>query len=294
MNLIIDGSSLLHRCHWVGSYRNMASESNDIFLFLNGLKSYVKLFSPNPKNIYVAWDKKILWPSTNFRSATENVEYKSNRNKDDAHEVYQCEEKLTEILSSLGIKEMYPRIMEADDVIAWLAHNLSEKSIVVTCDKDMLQLVSKNISVYLPNKEELVDVNSFKESIGMDISTYILYKAIMGDPSDNIKGLVGYGKVKAKILAESYDESKLTKEQVDIVNRNLNLVDLSKGYILAGPEEVECYNEQLKAFTNTQVDLNTFKEFCKKHSFNTYLKNFSEWENIFGVSRLISLIENIR
>ena len=68
-NLIIDGNNLLYRIFWTNNFKlDEANSPGQVFLFLRSLKSYVDKFKPD--QIYAAWDKKLLYPSSNFRKIT--------------------------------------------------------------------------------------------------------------------------------------------------------------------------------------------------------------------------------
>ena len=289
---------MLHRVHWINSKGNITTSDGrnvgDIFMFLNSLRSYAKLF--NTKSIYVAWDKKILYPSTNFRTEAAGIEYKAGRDKEKAKEVFSNEEDLVKMLNCLGVKNMYPRIMEADDVIAWLCHNLNGPNVVVTVDGDMYQLINERTSYYHPFKKKVIDQNNFEEEVGVPQKSFLYYKAILGDSSDNIPGLYGYGKVKAKRLAESIynKEAKgLTKEKLLTIRNNLKLMDLSLGYKLAGKEEVETYQSQFDELLDIEVDLDSFKSYCEEFEFKRFLDKFSAWEDVFKESRLFTLLNSM-
>jgi len=126
---------------------------------------------------------------------------------------------------------MFPRILEADDVLAWLCFNLVGNCVIVTMDMDFLQLVSEKVIVFLAGKKKIVTLNNFEEIIGVSKNIFLYYKAIIGDKSDNIRGVYGYGKVKAKKLALDYVENKdsLNTDFQKIINCNLRLMDLSWG-----------------------------------------------------------------
>ncbi|UCH72545.1 MAG: hypothetical protein JSW62_03080 [Thermoplasmatales archaeon] len=294
MNLLIDGSSLIHRAHWVNS--NHPMKMGEVFIFLRSLKSYIKMFES--KSIYVCWDKKIIKSATNFRHEISDTEYKGNRDKSKAKDVYSNEESLTTILNCLGVKNMYPRIMEADDIIAWLSTTLDGPNIIVTADKDMLQLVSEKTSFYNPSKKVLIDPSNFEKEVGVKKDAFLFYKAINGDQSDNIPGWPGYGKVKSKAAAEQIADDYASIKQYDvelklIFERNLRLMNLEQGYNKAGPEEIKAYQEQFDTLIDLEPDLDKFRFYCEKFEFKQFLKKFNEWENIFKGSRLLSVLNNM-
>ena len=136
-NLIIDGNNLLYRIFWTNNFKlNEADSPGQVFLFLRSLKSYVDKFRPD--KIYCTWDKKLEWPSTNFRNESITVKYKANRDDDKFKDVHEYSEKIQEIIALLGVYNMYPLRMEADDLMAWLSTHLNGKRVIVTTDKDLL------------------------------------------------------------------------------------------------------------------------------------------------------------
>lgn len=299
--LIIDGSSLMHRVHWMNASRQVVSTTStglkvyDVYLFLNVLKSYIKEFTP--VKTYVVWDKKLLWPSVNFRK--QNCEqYKQNRDHEKAKEVYEQEAILTEMLKLLGICNFYPYTLEADDVIAWLCKQETNKNVIISMDKDLYQLISNNTVFYHPTKLQIIDLVNFEQIVKVPYNDYLIYKAIIGDNSDNIEGISGFGHVRAKKLAITYREQPNTidKSYLDIIEKNLKLMDLNQGYIIAGPDEEQSYNEQFNQSKHLTPDLKMFKNKCNEYEFNSFLKKFSDWESLFSnkQSILIDLINSLK
>jgi len=281
--LIIDGDNLLHRAHWIGKYHPLTNSKGedvtDIYTALRMVKSYADQFSVT--SIYIVWDKKLLWPSTNFRKQN-LVEYKADRNEEQIKEVHSSEQDLTQALKYLGCKIMYPRVMEADDVISWLTQVLHEKIIIVSSDADLYQLVNDQVQVYNAIKKIIVTPENFEKVIGVEQKDFILYKAIKGDESDCIKGLHGYGPAKTKKLIVSLKngQNPLSEEQLQIVNRNTTLVDLSIGYNVH-EGEIEVYWNQYNNQRNTSSSKEEFKEFCERWEFPSILKNFDDWIGTF-------------
>ena len=297
-NLIIDANSLMHRVHWVSRTRPLTTsygrDVGDVSIFLRTLKSYIKTYSPD--KVYCCWDKKLVYPSENFRDELTFNEYKGTRDRELSKDVFNNTEDLIHMLEALGIKNMFPRTLEADDVIAWLTHNLQGENIVVSADNDMLQLVSENTKVYNTNKKQLYNIDNFEELLGVPISGFVLYKAIMGDNSDNLKGLAGYGKVKSKRVAKSFSTNKealdiFTNEQKQHLMKNIKLMNLSVGYKIAGSEETNSYLEQLSHISNSDFDI--FKKYCHDFEFNDILNNIDEWSGLFSQSKLLTLLESL-
>jgi 5'-3' exonuclease len=300
MNLIIDGSSLMHRVHWVSKNNPFITSDGrdvgDVFIFLRTLKSYVRIFDAD--DIYIAWDKKLIYPSTNFRHTITEQGYKAQRDKEKNASVYDNEVTLSSVLKTLGVKSLFPGVLEADDVVAWLTYNLEGPNLVISADNDLLQLISKSTSFYHPFKKKTITLSNFEKEVGVHKDAFLFYKAIKGDQSDNITGWNGFGEVKAKKTAILISEDNnilksYTKEQLIILKNNLKLMDLRKGYKIAGELEEKLYKAQLEKSVNIEPDLCEFKEQCKKFEFKQFLDKFDEWENLFRSSRLVAAINQL-
>ena len=300
MNLLIDGSSLMHRVHWVSTKQPLITSSGrdvgDVFIFLRTLKSYVRIHEA--EDVYIGWDKKLIYPSTNFRHTLTEQDYKGQRDKEKNASVYDNEKLLADILKTLGIKSMFPGVLEADDVVAWLSYNLQGPNIVISGDNDLLQLISNTTNFFHPFKKKMIDLNNFEKEVGVKKYAFLYYKAILGDASDNIPGWYGYGKVKARKTAELIAEdannlATFDKDKLTILQRNLKLMDLSKGYKIAGDLEEKLYKAQFDKFTEIEPDINEFKSICEQYEFNQFLDKFDDWKNLFRSSRLVSIINQL-
>ena len=285
-NLIIDGNNLLYRIFWTNNFKLDEDNSpGQIFLFLRSLKSYVDKF--RPENIYCTWDKKLEWPSTNFRNETITVEYKANRDDDKFKDVHEFAEKIQEVIALLGVHNMYPLRMEADDLMAWLSTILNGTKVIVTTDKDLLQTISQDTKVYSPIKKKEITLQNFEEYTGVPKEQYLNYRAITGDKSDNIPGIPRYGLARFKKL----DLTKLTEQQQVIYERNLQLMDLSIGYDYY-PDEVPVYEKQLKNSKKTTSNYNKFLEEAKKLNLWSIVRNYTSWRESFNNNENIINIIN--
>lgn len=286
VNLILDGSNIEHRNFNISRKSNViqtnaSGEQVDVlYFFLRSLKTYINKFKPD--NIYVAWDKKFSPSLSNFRKDLLDDEYKAGRIKShDISDMYLQEPKLVEILSTLGVKSIYPDRMEADDIIAWLSKYLPDTKIIVSVDQDLYQLIKEDVNIYNLNKKEIIDMNNFESIVGIKQCYFKLFKAIKGDVSDNIKGIFGFGKVKAKRLAENWTTTNVTDDIRQIVERNLKMVDLDIGYCYY-PEEMDCYKKQILEQGDLKFDEKKFRALCVKYEFSEFLNNINEWKFMFN------------
>lgn len=101
-------------------------------------------------------------------------------------------------MQSLGFKVLELEGYEADDLLGTMA-NIGEKSgamvYILTGDRDSLQLIDDKVNVLLAGTGEtkLFDKTAFAEKYGIDPSSFVDVKALMGDSSDNIPGVAGIG-----------------------------------------------------------------------------------------------------
>jgi DNA polymerase-1 len=295
ITLLIDGNNTLHRTYWIANntgrtlINSKGENTGNAFTFAKTIKSYVDQFNAN--KVYIAWDKKLL-SEVSFRSTLTEGSYKGTRDQDRNKAVYESADAIVSMVDSLGVKNIFPGKLEADDVISWLSKTITGKKIIISVDKDFIQLVAKDISYYNPIKKLLVDELNFKETYNVDPKEYLYFKAILGDVSDNIPGIEGFGKVKGLKLAIAYNQYVKTgtcnekdlqviKENEHIINNNLKLMDLSYG-LEQFKEETELYSSQLVELNKKGTDFKKFKEICTDMEFNSILDKMGDWQTTFN------------
>jgi DNA polymerase-1 len=291
--MIIDGTNLEFRVFYISRKSKTENKNGEptycIDKFLVSFEKIVNQFDPT--NIYAAWDKKLTWPSSNFRKELTKNQYKAGRHKPaDIQEMFDQEVKLIEMLEALGVRTIYPNVLEADDVCAWLSKKLEGSTVIVSVDQDFLQLVSPTVSVY--NLKDLITYDNFKEKKGIKPELFKLYKAIKGDQSDNIPGLEGYGEVRSKKLAENWEDSNVTDEINDMVEKNLKLIDLHYGYKFQEGEE-KAYEEQFNYVKNVARDIDKFKSLCEKYNFANHLNNIDRWKRLTNRNSIVDIINKL-
>jgi len=118
--------------------------------------------------------------------------------------------KLNEFLTASGIPRLIAEGFEADDVAGTLADKFSKEAevIVASNDRDLMQLINSRVRFYLPavgkQKAKLYGEKEFLEEYGFKPSQLVEYKALRGDPSDNIPGVRGIGEKTATELVKKY------------------------------------------------------------------------------------------
>ena len=212
--LIVDGTNLIFRNYFVHSYRNTRAGVNTggIYGTIRSLKSYIKNFKP--RQVFICFDKS----NYTFRNEI-YPDYKAGRKKTERGLKNQFP-MLKEYCKLVNMPFIEMDMYEADDLIASLsckADKYSLKPYAVTGDRDILQLIDKGIDVlYLSNKGPIVySEDIFIEEYKIRPSQFGDYKALVGDPSDNIPGIPGIGKKTAAKLLGRY-------EDLDGIYRNID------------------------------------------------------------------------
>ena len=101
---------------------------------------------------------------------------------------------LIKYLEFLPVDLCYIDYIEADDIMAYAARHIFKKEVlIVSSDKDFLQLVDDRISVYLPTKKKMMYKDDVKELYGVPSKNLVYYRIFDGDKSDNIPGVKGIG-----------------------------------------------------------------------------------------------------
>lgn len=294
--LILDCNNLLYRTFWISKSKSLINSKDQnigsVLYFLNCVRSYVKTYQPD--RIFAAWDKKLTWPSTNFRKELVANKYKGNRNYSSFEGVHDYDDLIQQMLSNLNVKNIYPNVLEADDVIAWLTFTLEGEKVVVSTDKDLWQLVCEQTTVFEPTRKKEITIDNFEDNTGgVKIGDYLLYKCILGDVSDNVEGVQGFGKVKARKSAEN-NLKNFTQDQKAIVETNLKVSDLTYGY-KQYPEEEQCYNSQLSLLEGENYDFDSFRDIVQHLELNSILKSYNNWVSVFDPKRNINkCIEDLK
>jgi DNA polymerase-1 len=147
---------------------------------------------------------------------------------------------LKDVLGALRVATAeFPRY-EADDVIASLAARAAARDIrtvIVTTDKDLLQLIDGKTSVWNPAKEMTVDAAGVKEFFGAEAAAVVDVLALWGDPSDNVPGVPGIGEKTAKALIQEFGSldnllanlDRLKNPRIrEKISQNRELLELSR------------------------------------------------------------------
>lgn len=214
--LIFDGNALLHRAwHAIPPLTTQTGEVvNAVYGFISIFLKTLKDFQPD--YLAVTWDR----PEATFRHEMFE-KYKAQRQRQ-PDEFYQQIGRVKEFLEIFGVPSYELAGFEADDVMGTITHLVSDKKIlkiIVTGDNDALQLVSEDTHVCGLGKgisETIVyDIEAVIKKYGFKPEQLVDYKALRGDPPDNIPGVAGIGEKTAQELIIKYQNLDKIYEAVD-------------------------------------------------------------------------------
>ena len=254
--LVIDGLNTFIRCYAASPVLNDDGEHvGGISGFLLSIGHAIKAI--NPTRVIIVFDgkngtarRKQIYPEykahRNFKvrlNRAETVDKQDNQ----LHQLIRLTEYLTQMPFTIVIQDN----TEADDVVAYIVNDFFKEShcFIMSSDKDFLQLINERVHVWSPTKKKLYYSEDIVEEFGVHPNNFALYKAIIGDPSDNIPGVDGVG---AKTLLNRFpfiqrpetmsvedfmecvdnmnDKTKTLqtmKQAKELLERNMQLVQLS-------------------------------------------------------------------
>jgi len=202
--LLIDGMNMLIRSFsLIKSMNPDGSHIGGITGFLRSLNYVTRI--TDPTRVVVIWDgkggsanRKNLNPDYKAQRSTSRIThwglYDTKQEEQEAliGQLY----RVIDYLDCLPIQYIMMDKLEADDIIAFIANqasNNNKKTTIVSSDKDFLQLIDENISVYSPIRKKFLTNKNIKEELKVLPENYNVVKSLLGDKSDNIDKIKGVG-----------------------------------------------------------------------------------------------------
>ena len=205
--VLVDGNNLLFRSYYATAYTGNIMRNKDGFP-TNGLYGFVNMINKiiseeKPEYMMVAFDIGKTFRHEKYER------YKDGR-KETPEDLKLQFPVAKKILTAMGIKYLECAGYEADDIIGtvslWCEKDPEYEALIVSSDKDLLQLISDETVVKLLKSKDyiMMDKETFRETYGFDPINMIDLKALMGDSSDNIPGVKGIGEKGAIKLISEY------------------------------------------------------------------------------------------
>jgi len=293
MLVIFDANALLHRLYH--ALPNLTDSKKRSVNALYGLSNILLRVLNEFKIKYgaVCYDR----PEPTFRHKILK-EYKAQRPKITDDLVFQIKES-KDFFEAFGFKIFEKPGYEADDLIGTITEktkNLVEKIVIITGDLDTLQLVDDEKVVVWTMKKGITEIKIYDEKevfkkYNLLPNQIIDYKALVGDPSDNIEGIKGIGPKTAQKLIENYGN---LEKIIEVAKKGLIDKKLAQK-IIENEEKIFLYRELVSIQKNVEIEislddilfkgphfdriLNLFEEFEFKSLIKRIQKNFSQSKN---------------
>ena len=213
---LIDGTAYIHRAYHAirGLTNSTGLPTNAIFGFTRML---IKLMEDrSPEYIGMFFDVK----GPTFRHAMYK-EYKANRPSMPEDMAVQIPY-IKEITAAFNLPIIEMQGYEADDLIGTLARKAERDGfdvVMVTGDKDFMQLVTDKAAIWDPMKENTIDLKAIRENFGIEPHQMIDVQGLSGDTADNIPGVPGIGQKTALDLVKTYNSMQELYEKLDTLTR---------------------------------------------------------------------------
>ena len=302
--LLIDGLNLF--------FRNFAMMNmvNPDGIHIGGLGGFFRslgamIRQTQPDKVYVIFDGASS--TTNRKNLV--PEYKSGRNEQRVTnwEVFDSladehDSKVDQIvrviqyLKTLPVKTLILDKVEADDIIAYLCNKLpnqpNDKLFIVSSDKDFLQLVNQNVIVYRPMEKKYYTEDVMREKYKMPAKNFILYKTLLGDSSDKIKGIKGLGEKGIFKKFPELTEGVLTFDDVFNICEQKFKDHVVYARVIQGIDELE-KNYKVMNLSNPMIGENDKKyldEVVKSKELNYIPKQFIA---MYNEDKLGGMIRNL-
>lgn len=302
---LIDGSALAYRSYFAFIRNPLINSKGEntsaVFGFTNSILKILR--DENPDFMAVVFDTK----APTFRHEIFK-DYKSTRAKMPQEMADQLP-RIREVTESMNLPILEVEGFEADDLMGTLAKKAKEKGlqvVLVTGDKDFLQLVDEDVKVLNPKRggeePELLDRKGVEDKLGVPPDKVIELLALMGDTSDNVPGIPGVGEKTALELIKKFGTLEKVLKNAELVKRknvqkglkeHADLARLSKRLVTIDtnvPFELDLSHLQRKGF-----DLPRLKELFKELEFTKLLQEISSLEKEEEVNyRIIKSEEELK
>ncbi len=267
--VLVDGNNLLFRSYYATAYSGNFMKNSRGFP-TNGLYGFVNMINKiineeKPKYMMVAFDI-----GKTFRHEKYD-EYKGGR-AETPDELKSQFPVAKEILNCMGIKYLEKDLYEADDIIGTFAKMIDESSLyeglIVSSDKDLLQLISDKVTVKLLKTKDYIMMNhdTFVDTYGIEPIRMIDLKGLMGDASDNIPGVKGIGEKTALKLLSTYDTIE------DIYNNIEQIKGAVKNKLIDGRKQAIDSKDLATIYREVPLDV-TFDDIKYTYTFSEELMN---------------------
>ena len=302
--LMIDGLNLF--------FRNFAMMNmvNPEGVHIGGLGGFFRSLGAlirqvDPTHVYVIFD------GPGSANARKNLlpEYKSGRDLqritnwdafDDLEDEHDAKVdqmvRIVQYLKTLPVKTITLPKVEADDVIAYLSGVIPEKPedkiFIVSSDKDFLQLINENVIVYRPMEKEYYTEQTVQEKYKMSPENLIIYKTLLGDNSDKVKGVKGLGEKGLMKKFPELAEGRVTLDDIYNICEKKFKDHVVYARVIQHIEELRT-NYKIMDLSNPMLDENDKKYLDKCVETNDYEYIPDQFVAFYNEDKLGGMIRNV-
>ena len=320
--ILIDGSAYIFRAYYAlpPMNRKDGTPVNAVFGFTNMLVKLIEDYKE--EKLIVIFDAA----RENFRNKI-YPDYKANRGETPEDLIPQFD-LIKKCVEAFNIPQLEMAGYEADDIIATYsieASKLKVSSLIISSDKDLMQLVNENVEMLDPMKNKKIGINEVIEKFGVGPERVIQIQALTGDKIDNIPGAPGIGPKTALELIKEFGDidnliknvdtikqekrKNIIKDSAEDIRVSLKLVSLDKKINL--PLSIN----DIKPFIEIYNNKDSINEFLREQGFraiqqrlanNSYINNNGKSEvvsknnvstnyvTINNITKLTKIIEEIK
>ncbi len=216
--LLVDGTSYIYRAFFALPFLSNSKgiPTNAVYGFARMINKLLNEY--NPTHMAVVFDvSRSTFRTERFR------EYKAHRPKMPDELSIQIPY-IKKLLASWGIPKIELAGYEADDIIGTLAKEAEKESwqvLIVSPDKDLCQLVTPKISMYDPMNDRIFTPEEVYKKFGVSPQLIPTLLALVGDPTDNIPGVKGIGKKRAKEIIDKLGNLEQIYKRLDALPPSL-------------------------------------------------------------------------
>jgi 5'-3' exonuclease len=233
--LLVDGNSLLNTgFHGIKNMYNGSDHIGGLYHFLNTLRKHIDTYLIT--KVVVFWDgKENTYPRLKLYPDYKLSRRLKKKSEDDLQSYARQKLRIQEYLEEFYIRQSTFDLCEADDCIGYYCEKSKDEEIIVlTSDRDLLQLIAPKVSLYILSLNELFKSGDKVPLNGINIphNNVRLVKTICGDSSDNIYGIKMVGlKSLIKIKPEILEENVTLEQVIETINLKDKLTQKEKNII---------------------------------------------------------------
>ena len=280
--VLVDGNNLLYRSYFATAYSGSLMKNskgfptNALYGFINMICKIID--EEKPEYMMIAFDKGKTFRHEKYQT------YKGTRSETPSDLISQFPLS-RKVCEALGVKPLEIDNYEADDIIGTFAkkiEEIGEDALIISSDKDLLQLISDKVKVKLLKTHDyiMMDKEEFKKTYGLDPIKMIDLKSLMGDASDNIPGVKGIGEKTAIKLLQEYNSLENLYNNIESVKGSV------KNKLIEDKDNAFMSYDLATIYREVPIDTNL--ETIKKHDINT-----SEYINILKELEFFSLLKKV-